>query len=65
MQHTDGQRHPEADDGDAHGDGERVHALVLDEVDDGHVVVLGTDVVDHRRVAGGGNKSLIVRLPQI
>lgn len=56
--HTDGQRQPEPDDGYAHGDGERVHALVLDEVDDGDVVVLGTNVVDHRRVAGGGNNSV-------
>lgn len=31
-----------------------MHALVLDEVNNGHVVVLGTDVVDHRRVAEGG-----------
>ena len=39
-----------------------MHALVLDEVYNGHVVVLGTDVVDHRRVAEGGKISFYVML---
>ena len=56
---TEGQRHPEPDDGNAHGDGYRHHALVLDEVDYGHVIVVGPDVVEYGRVTGDSNQIVI------